>query len=435
MARRLLIVSVVLILILLLLNFAVSRYASSAMEEELRLVLADQDEAAMQINFESSTVNTLTSSFTFTGITAVDELTGDESRMGSLTLNIPHSDFFRLLTAGEEDNNTVLRRGRVLVDDFHHTSGNRGASYSFDSLLMQVDGDINELSRALNTGFRQPPVSDQFVEADLRGFTSSYDLPDNPMNQRIRFPFPQVDRIVLEGSYIHATDIFTISELKVELPQSELSISGNVDHISSIHDYITRQASGAEIPRINVSLRADQRENRIDIGRDGLGIDFDHAEIRFEGPFFRGITTSDLLLADGTRISADANNFTIFAPETFKQAYGQALGFLGISSDQITLPGITARYSVDNERAEIERLSITNPFADVSVNGSLLYGPGNSWNWQDSELVVEPLTEQSRNFIDTMSSFFDLRLQRDNGQYVIPIRGTLDAPRLEGIHF
>ncbi|MCH8557355.1 MAG: hypothetical protein LAT84_06030 [Balneolia bacterium] len=440
MFRKILITIAIIIGLLLVLNLLLSSLVTRSINEGLRDIVIEQDDTtSVQIRFDETNVNTLSSSFTINGLRIYNTGNENETTIGQLAVNLSYRDFFALILPRSEGEPPVIRRGQLRLNDFEFVSGSSGPGYRFDLLMTRIDGNLNELVRAIDTGFEIPPSQAQEVEAEVLRFQYFYTFSNETLGLSQDFPMPEIERFYLQGSYDPADDIFDVNVLSIELEQISLSAEASLRHISSFSRYLTEsgfaEENGREEPFLRMNASAEPRLSKLDVGEGGGGLHFDLMNITYNGPFFEGIQMRDIFFTDGAEISLAAENFTFFMPRIFVDTYGAMFGFLGIPSDSFFLPGVRGSFNIDGNQAVIENFALENPFATVEIKGRLTLGNNEIGlaRWEGASLNITPVTDQSREFIRTASSFFNLRLQQEDDTYVIPLTGTLSEPRLEGI--
>ncbi len=432
MARKILIGFVLIVILALTLNFILSRLASQAVHEGLERFIEEQEQETVNLSFEETTVSTLRSRFTIRGLEIEQTASGETTQIGELSASISYRDFIDLIASRSSGDTPEIRRGVLVMNEVTHTQ-NGGPGYSFDHLSLSIDGNLGDLMRAIDTGFRIPPVHNQNAEVEILNFQPFYDVNFDLLNTGFTVPLPTINRIFIDGTYDTETDQLTISQSEVNMDRSDYSMQLTIDDLSTF--YSGGRADNTEpVPLVRATVSGTTTERgRMGLIPGGLGIHYESLELTYEGPFHRGGSFREIFFSDETVIGLDAREVTLYSPEHFRRNYGQALRFLGISDEQITVPGITAQYTIRSDRAQIDEFSLNNPFARVSVSGALLMHEEQSWSWEDAVIRIEPSTNESRNFIETVKSFFDLAIPEENGIYEIRIRGTLDEPRLDGI--
>ena len=438
MFRKILIITALVIVLLLVLNLLVSSMVTRSINEGLRDIVIEQDDTTfVEINFDETNVNTLSSSFTINGLRLYNTGNENETTIGHLAVNLSYRDFFALILPRSEGEPPVIRRGQLRMSDFEFISGSSGPGYRFDLLMTRIDGNLNELVRAFDTGFAIPPRHSQEVEAEVLRFQYFYTFSNETLGISRDFPMPEIERFYIQGTYSPGDDIFNVSSMSVELDQLMLRADASLEHISSFSRHLASVDSGNEQPQpfLSLNARAEPKTTLLEVGEGGGGLHFDKMNVTYAGPFFEGVEMRDIFFTDGAEISLAAENFTFFMPRVFIETYGAMFGFLGIPSDSFFLPGLRSSFSVDGNQAIIENFALENPFATVEVKGRLTLGSDDIAlaRWEGAAVNITPRTDQSREFIRSVSSFFNLRLQQEDDTYIIPLTGTLGEPRLEGI--
>lgn len=441
MFRKILITTAIIIGLLLVLNLLLSSLVTRSINDGLREIVIEQnDTTSVQISFDETNVNTLSSSFSINGLRVYNTGNKNETKIGQLAVNLSYRDFFALILPRSEGRPPIIRRGQLRLNDFETVSGGSGPGYRFDLLMTRIDGNLNELIRAFDTGFEIPPSQAQKVEAEVLRFQYFYTFSNETLGLSRDFPMPEIDRFYLQGSYNPADDVFDVNVLSIELDQLSLSANASLEHISSFSGYTRTESHSSNefehsAPYLRMNASAEPRLSRIDVGEGGGGLHFDLMNITYNGPFFEGIQMRDILFNDEAEISLSAENFTFFMPRIFVNTYGAMFGFLGIPSDSFFLPGIRSSFSINGNQAVIENFALENPFATIEIKGRLTLGNDELGlaRWEGAALNITPVTEQSREFIRTATSFLNLRLQQEDDTYIIPLTGTLSEPRLEGI--
>ncbi len=429
--RRFLIIVAILVAVILLLNFYISRIASDAVHQGLERFIEEQEDETVALRFDETSVNTLAGGFRITGLEIEQLQSGEHTRIGELAVSVSWRDFAGLLASRGSDQAPVIRRGNVTMTDLEHMR-NSSTGYRIDLLTLDFDGNLGDLMKSFDSGFRKVPAYNQAALLEIHNFQPVIDINFDLLNTGFSLPTPTLRHILVDGTYTAETDRLAINRLELNQDQTEYDVEITIDRLSGF--YGSSDADEDEIPFIQAKLRGTSTEReQVGLMPGGIGLHYETLMVGYEGPFRRGGSWREMFFSDKSTVELEASEVTLFSPEQFRQNYGQAFRFLGVPDDQITIPGISASYTISREKAEIREFSFNNPFADVSVTGSLLMHKESPWEWENAALRINPKTNESRNFIKTMSSFFSLNIPEEDGVYIIRITGTLEDPSLEGI--
>lgn len=435
MKRWIFIALVALIALFAVANVVLTEMASRALNEaygETRLV---QDGVEVLVRFSDSSVSALSPRIGLDRLQVRNLETGEEFRARSLELFVSHGDLWSLIRSRGTGERPVVRNGRLELRDMVVVNAEREMLYTAGTLNATVSGDLFEMYAFVRTDFRNTPSQNQTIRINMNDIRPGTEpLPFIPAE----LPINRLDRLVLNMSYDHQSDAFEVNRFEISVGADRITLNGRLSDVSAISS-LGSDAETADTfvrPVLTASMRITPVRPQIPIGNDGLAVHFRSLNATFEGPLVEGLSPTALLDTEFSEFSLSIDELSIFPPATFNEVYGQPLGFLGISSDRFTVPGVRAAYRVTDDTAIIEEFSLLNPFAEVNLSGQLLRDTGSGlWMWDDSNLLIRPITRESEEFIRMMTSFFSLRLQQTDGVFRLPVSGSLTSPRIEGLRF
>ncbi|MCC5932710.1 MAG: hypothetical protein JJU35_00605 [Balneolales bacterium] len=414
-------------------NLVLTEMASRALNEaygETRLV---QDGVEVLVRFSDSNISTLSPRIGLERLQVRNLETGDEFRARSLELFVSHGDLWRLIRSRGTGERPIVRNGRLELRDIAVVNAEQEMRYTAGALNATVSGDLFEMYAFVRTDFRNVPSQNQTIRINMNDIRPGTEpLPFIPAE----LPINRLDRLVLNMNYDQQADAFEVNRFEISLGADRITLDGRLSDVSAISS-LGSDAETADTfvrPVLSARMRITPVRPQIPIGNDGLAVHFRSFDATFEGPLVDGLNPQTMLETAFSEISFTIDELSIFPPETFKEIYGQPLGFLGISSDRFTVPGVHAAYRITDDTAFIEEFSLQNPFAEVNLTGQLLRDNNSGlWMWDSSNLLVRPVTPESENFIRMFTSFFELRIQQTEGTFRIPLSGSLQSPRLEGL--
>ncbi|MCH8568343.1 MAG: hypothetical protein LAT67_08775 [Balneolales bacterium] len=479
MARRVLALFAVVLVLILLLNMAISYLATSSINRSLEEIVSYGDSLAYEFQVGSTSVNTLSSSFVVYDLRLRNRDNDDAFRLEQLALNISYRDFLRLLLPRRDGTPPEIRRSQIRLTNFEADAGGEPL-LSAELIMMRQQGNLSELMRGLQTNFMKAPRTHQQLEFELINLKLSRkevlkDETDSGLrqtsngtgeldilNQVIKLIGNEtLQRLYAQASYVPGEQLLQLNDLRIVSTVGQLNGNGQIRNVQNaflqnvyieketevsiyaedeqaLQDTIAGPQEGnmAENAGINaayisasdlsgfanarLSLQFRPEADRFHIGEDGAAIRFSTLEIGYEGPYIAGIRSEVLTELEEATITADVRDVVIFSPATFQETYGQALSFLGLSAESLRIPGIETQYTLSPGYIDIETFRIVNPFANVLLRGGLSEaGEGLSeWRWRDAQLEVHAGTEQSKSFSDMIVQFFGLnvrRLPQENG--------------------
>lgn len=433
MKRRIFIALLVLGLLLLIGNLVVTHFASRALNEAFREVQIVQDGVPFLIQFSDSDISTLNSQIELERLRIRNLESGEEFRVRSFILNVPHRELIKLLSSRRSGERPEIRNGSMELRDIALLNADKEMRYTVGYAEANVSGDLFEMYRFIRTDFRHAPDQSHDIRIRLNDIRPGTEpLPFIP----VELPINRLDRLALNVSYDHLTDAFLVNRFDISIGADRVTVSGRLSDVSALSAF----GSDAETadtfvrPVLSANLRIMPIRPEIPIGNDGMAVHFRNLEAAFEGPLVDGFSPQVLIQTQFSEMSVNIEELTIFPPDTFTEVYGQPLSFLGVPSDRFSIPGIRAAARITDNVATINEFELFNPFAEVNLAGQLLRTEETGlWMWDDARLLIRPSTTEAEQFIRMMTSFFDLRLPQSEGVFRIPVSGSLQAPRLEGI--
>ena len=433
MKRWILLAIVIFAVLLVAANYAFTAMAARALNEAYSETRLLQDGVEILVRFSDTNISTVNPRIEIERLRIRNLESGDEFRTRVFTVFVSHRDLWNLMRSRGSGERPVIRNGRLEMRDIAVLNAEQEMLYTAGSLNASVSGDLFEMYAFVRTDFRNTPDASSEIRIrmnDLRPGTLP--LPFIPT----ALPVNRLDRLVLNMNYDHNADAFEISRFEISVGADRITVNGRLSDVSAISS-LGSDAAHAETfirPVLTGSMRITPVRPQIPVGNDGMAVHFRSFEASFEGPLLDGLSPQNLLETKFSEVRMNIEELSIFPPASFTDVYSQPLSFLGVPSDRFSIPGVQAAYRITEDTAEIQQFSLINPFAEVNLSGQLQRDAASGfWMWDDSNLLIRPVTQESEQFIRMITSFFSLRLQQTDGLYRIPVTGPLQSPRLEGI--
>lgn len=423
MFRKILIFIAVVIVLALIANVVLSWYASRYVESKLRETISYQSDGQFDIFFESTEVNTISSNVTIKGLSLSNRADKSQIHIGSLSYNLPYGEFFEAARAGGNPVENI-NSGSVNINGFNYHSEDMGGTMSMSSARINFTGNLGDLIRAASD--KRLPARSHEIDIDAAGITVNRQ--QGGLATRGVSTDDTIERFSGKVIYDPASGFLFFNDMRAVTGMFNVDFSGSISQPELDIDV------DAEPLFVDFSSVVRTRK-QIPIGEDDAAINFRSMDIRMNTTIH---DLAGLMLAPEdlkVNLETDIYEFRIITPETFRQNYGRTIGFLGAQTDEIMLPVINGKYIISTSQADIEYLSVQTPFANLRLEGALMLNEENfaASEWSGTRLKIKPSTPESRTFINTLMGFFNLKLPQENGDYVLPVRGTVTAPVFPGI--
>ncbi len=429
--KKLLAFLALIIVVVLLLNVAISRFASQSLEQNMRTLLDDTDDDAVVVTFDETSLNTLTASFQIQGLNIFDREENRNVNLSNLSVNLSYGDFFTILFPRSREALLNLKGGQIRINDFALTGETIPYEVRAGLFRLNLDGNLFDFVQALNAGVF--PDRDQFVEVEVQNLSTSLNLTDD---LSVSPPFPDIKRLSVNTYYRADSRTLTISSGTFETDLLLSGFTGSIfpEELLSHATHETRQTLKTTY-QAQLEISAGLQQDRIDIGEDGAGIHFEGFQLGFSGSFDPENFSTQNLLGEGVAINMAMNDITIYPTSSFQNRYGRNLRFLGVSTEKIVVPGMEASYSVSGDVLAIDSWIIDTPLAEIMLEGALLIERENfgESQWQQGYLSIRPNAQESRQFIETVVNLLGFRVERSDGRLRVPIGGSLSSPVLVGV--
>jgi hypothetical protein len=440
MKKRILFFLTLLLLLLLTVYSGFHFFSNKALNAQLEALNTALQQQGYEMMMEQPVINQQDGSVRIPELYLKHPEKGTETYFSEVKIQLSLKDILNYVQPFSEGL-SAIKKITVSLSEAEHRDSQNDKSFSFDYLGVTLSGDLQDILVSAAGDFENMPQKEHVVSGRLLNLQAYYEVGPEPANFYI--PSPGIDFMSFELLFQPETDQLVIQDVRLDLFNSQLQITGTLDQFSSLRSasaaYRKKHPEASPGPlELNAEIRPAETDT-LGIGADGLGMTFDVANFELEGL----INTTD---GNGQRffsehsVQAQIDNIWLLSPDTFQSTYGQALSFLGLSSESLRVPGIRLSYHLKDDVAEITSFNVENAYADVDFRGGLRYenmAGKQVWNWQQAAFLITPKSSESNRFIQNFSSFFGLQIPvadpSRNGRYPtyqLNIKGQLGAPEL-----
>lgn len=441
MKKRILFFSALLVLLLLTIYSGFHFFSNKALNAQLQALNNAVEKQGYEMMMEQPVINQQDGSVSIPELYLKHPEKETETYFSEVKLQLSRKDILNYVQPFSEGL-SAIRQVTVSLSEAEHRNSKDDKSFSFDYLSITLTGDLEDILMSAEGDFENMPQQQHVISGRLLNLQAYYEV--GPEVANFSIPSPGIDFMSFDVLYQPETDQLVMQEIMLNLFRSELQMTGTVDQLSSL-----RSASASyrrNHPSVNTNpleVSAEIRPAETDtlgIGADGLGMTFDVASFKLEGKINTADENRQRLFSEHS-VNAGIENIWLLSPHTFQSTYGQALSFLGLSSESLRIPEISLSYHLKDDVAEITSFNVENSYADVDFRGGLRYetmANQQSWSWQQAAFLVTPKSSESNRFIQSFSSFFGLQIPVINASgnssyptYQLNVKGQLGSPELE----
>ncbi len=420
MAKKILIAVAVLIILLLVGNLLLSRFASDLVETELRNVFQQDQTNRFDIDFESANVNTLSSTITVKNVRFTDKEDNATITSDSFSLNLKLADIIR--SARNTDGNVDISEAQFRVNNFEYLAEDGVQGLRASHIFLDINGDINNFIRSIQAG--RTPSMGQVIKGDFNNLTITRAI---PISETVTYDETTTfNRIQTSLTFTELIDELKVDYLDIQMPNVNTSISGVITNFNTPQ-------------RRMANLKADINllDEFLPVGEDGAKLEFEKLSLNFDGPFAALTSVPAFVSSNNSHITTQMESVVLTPPDTYQQSLGRNLDALGVPTDRIFLPSIKTDIRIHDQIASVEKLDVDTGFGLVSVAGNLNIDsvqPALS-TWQDGTTIqIRPQTQELNQFIGSMAGFLGIPLQREEYGFSVGLSGTLTSPFIPGLN-
>lgn len=366
---------------------------------------------------------------------------GTETYLSEVKIQLSREDILNYVQPFSEGLSAITQL-TISLSEVEHRNSKDDKSFSFDFLSIILAGDLQDFLVSAAGDFENMPQQEHEISGRLLNLQAYYEVGPEPANFFV--PSPGIDFMSFELLYQPESDQLVMQDVRLALFNSQLQMTGTVDQLSSLRSasagYRQKHPEASPGPlELNAEI-APARADTLGIGADGLGMTFDVANLKLQGLINTDNENGQRFFSEHS-VNAGIENIWLLSPDTFQSTYGQALSFLGLSSESLRIPGISLSYYLKDDVAEITSFNIENPYADVDFKGGLRYetmADQQVWNWQQAAFLITPKSSESNRFIQNLSSFFGLQIPVVNASgnspyptYQLDVKGQIGTPELD----
>jgi hypothetical protein len=441
MKKRLLFFTVLLLLLILTIYSGFHYFSNKALNAQLEALNDTLEKQGYEMMMERPVIDQQEGSLSIPELYLKHPGKGTETYFSEVKIQLSREDILNYVQPFSEGL-SAIKQVTVSLSEAEHRNSQDDKSFSFDFLSITLAGDLQDFLDSAAGDFENMPQQEHEISGRLLNLQAYYELGPEPANFFV--PTPGINFMSFDLLFRPETDQLVMQDVRLALFNSQLQMTGTVDQFSSL-----RSASAAyrqkhpEATPGPLELNAEitpARADTLGIGADGLGMTFDAANLELRGLINTDDENGQRFFSEHS-VNAGIENIWLLSPETFQSTYGQALSFLGLSSESLRIPAIGLSYHLKGDVAEITSFNIENSYADVDFRGGLRYetlANEQAWSWQRAAFLITPSSSESNRFIQNFSSFFGLQIpvvdtsgNSPYPTYQLNVKGQLGTPELD----
>jgi hypothetical protein len=422
MLKKIIWVVVVLLVLFAIAAFASSWYISDKLDTNLRASIENTAGSNVDVQFESTSVNTLTSEFTIRGLRMYDRETQTQINMSSVTYNLPFSELLNVARTTPRNAINVIENGTVNIQNMTVYSELAETTFSIRTAKVNLIGNLGDILNSV-AAFQSPALN-QTIVFDLqdlkitRGDVISSIRSGNVGNE--------IQRVNGTATFRPSTGKLTFDSFRINQRDMNTDVQGGLTFIKS------ENPDARESVDIDIKTVMRTRGSQIPVGSDDAGINFRRAEMHLTGLIPSEFDLDSFLVENNFELTLDAEQFQFYPTRTFRQGPGRGLTMLGASPDNLIIPEINGVYKLANNQIVFEKMHINTPLATIDLKGFIQLEK-DAWaqsSWNNARLLINPSTQENRQMIMMISSMTGFSLNMENDRFVLPLYGPVMETRL-----